>query len=352
MQRTQKRSSATPSRSRPGATSRGSQNSRAPGSRPSSKGARVSQIRWRDRWQGYWAHHLTSARDSLQRLLAAPVQSLMTWLVMAVALALPATLYTSFDNLQALGQRWDGSPRITIFLNPQARDKAIADFQRQLQGRAGIKSLQFVSAEQALQEFERDSGMGSALRSLDSNPLPPSLVLTPQLDMSAAQLAQLGQELREQPLVDDLVFDQAWIERLQHMLKLGERLVLALGGLLALGVLLVIGNTIRLAIESRRDEIVVIKLVGGTDAFVRRPFLYTGFWYGLGGGLLALLLLSLLLWLLTAPVSSLAVSYQSDFKLQGLGAGGAVVLVGLGALIGWLGAWLAVGRHLGDIEPR
>jgi len=141
------------------------------------------------------------------------------------------------------------------------------------------------------------------------------------------------------------------VDRLHQILALAEQLVLGLGGLLAIGVLLVIGNTIRLSIESRRDEIVIIKLVGGTDAFVRRPFLYTGFWYGLGGGLIALVLLQLMLLLLTAPVSHLAASYQSEFRLTGLGVDGGLFLAVLGAAIGWLGAWLAVSRHLGDIEP-
>lgn len=323
---------------------------RAGGARPG--GAKPRHARWKDRWQGYVSHHRASARDSLQRMLAAPLQSLMTWLVIAVALALPATLLVCLDNIQSLGQRWDGAPQITVFLSPKAQDREIADVQRRLEARPEIAGVTYVSAEAALKEFEAESGLGNALRSLDSNPLPPTLLLRPTLDATPAVLSALGDNLRQQALVDDVVFDRAWVERLQQILAFGEQLVLALGGLLALGVLLVIGNTIRLAIESRRDEIVVVKLVGGTDAFVRRPFLYTGFWYGLGGGVVALLLLGLLLLLLTAPVAALATSYQSDFSLRGLGVGGSMALIASGALVGWLGAWLAVGRHLGDIEPQ
>lgn len=304
-----------------------------------------------DRWHSYLAHHRHSAKDSLSRLLATPLQSLMTWLVMAVALALPATLFTSLNNVQTLGQSWDGAPQISVFLNVRAREQAILSFQQKLKASAQIADVVYLSAEQALREFEQESGMGNALQTLDVNPLPPTLMIVPSAGLSPAALSQMGEQLKAEALVEEVVFDRAWVDRLHQILALAEQLVLGLGGLLALGVLLVIGNTIRLSIESRRDEIVIIKLVGGTDAFVRRPFLYTGFWYGLGGGLVALMLLQLMLSLLTAPVSHLATSYQSDFRLSGLGVDGSLLLVAFGAGIGWLGAWLAVSRHLGDIEP-
>ena len=206
--------------------------------------------------------------------------------------------------------------------------------------------------EQALQEFEAYSGLGHALQSLESNPLPPALLVRPQLETSAEDLLALVIDLEQRVEVDDAVIDMAWVQRLQELLVLAQRIVLGLGLLLAVGVLLVVGNTIRLAIESRRDEIIVTKLVGGTNAFVRRPFLYTGLCYGVGGGLLALLLLMLALVMLSGPVTQLASLYQSGFELRGLGFGGSSVLLLLGALIGWAGAWLAVSRHLHEIQPR
>ncbi len=315
-------------------------------------GASVYRTQVSDRWRSYLAHHRHSARDSLQRLLATPLQSLMTWLVIAVALALPAAMKTALDNVQVLGDSWQGVPQLSVFLNPRARPAAIDTFREQLQKHPQVKGVEYISPEQALKEFEARSGMGNALSSLDSNPLPPTLLVVPNDGLDAQALAALGDKLKAEPVVDDVVFDRAWVERLNQLLALGERLVLALGGLLGLGVVLVIGNTIRLSIENRRDEIVVIKLVGGTDAFVRRPFLYTGIWYGLGGGLIALVLQVLLLWLLSGPVAALANSYQSHFGLSGLGLSGSLNLLLLAALIGWLGAWLAVGRHLGEIQPR
>ena len=152
--------------------------------------------------------------------------------------------------------------------------------------------------------------------------------------------------------VAEALLDMEWLQRLNSLMHLSRRLVQIVGGLLVLGVLLILGNTIRLAIENRREEIVVVKLVGGSNAFVRRPFLYTGLWYGVGGGVLAGLLVSLALWFLQQPVADLAKLYGSDFRLRGLGIMGGLNLVVLGGLLGLAGAWLAVTRHLVHIQPR
>ena len=159
-------------------------------------------------------------------------------------------------------------------------------------------------------------------------------------------------KLQGMALVDDVMLDMKWMQRLQAMLEVGERLAFSLGLALALGVLLIIGNTIRLAIENRRDEIVVVKLVGGTNAYVRRPFLYTGIWYGVIGGMLAWVLVALGLQWISGPVGHLAELYQSLFHLIGLGFVGLVALLLIGAGLGLLGAWLAVARHLSSIEPK
>lgn len=316
-------------------------------------GAGASQVRVTlagklDAWIG---HHSLNAIESLLRLLRTPTQSLMTWLVIAIALALPATLYASLQNLQSLGQRWDGTPQLSVFLQPGIQAPAIKVIREQLEADRRLQSVVYLSPEQALNEFEEETGLGHALRALDTNPLPPALILRPQLSLSSGELAALTQELRQRPTVDDVVIDLAWVERMQEILGLAQRVVLGLGLLLAVGVVLVVGNTIRLAIENRRDEILVVKLVGGTDAYVRRPFLYTGLWYGIGGGLFACLLLALAMAWLAGPVAQLASHYQSDFRLQGLGFIGSLSLMLLAGLIGWLGAWVAVGRHLSQIRP-
>ena len=162
----------------------------------------------------------------------------------------------------------------------------------------------------------------------------------------------LRAELAGYPDVAQAVLDMEWLQRLNSLMELSRRLVLAVGGLLVVGVVLILGNTIRLAIESRREEIVIVKLVGGSNAFVRRPFLYTGLWYGVGGGLFAALLVAASLWLLRQPISELATLYQSEFRLRGLGVMGGLNLIILGGLLGLAGSWLAVARHLVEIQPR
>jgi cell division transport system permease protein len=315
-------------------------------------GASQSKARLGDKLRAYRAHHRGVARESLWRLLRTPVQSLLTWLVVAIALALPAVLYLALAQFQHLGEAWQAQPRASVFLHRGAREQAALQLRDRLAGRVEIEAVDYISPEQALREFEQYSGLGNVLDTLEENPLPGVLLVRPATNHSAPeQLESLKKSLRAEPLVEDVRLDMDWVRRLHQIMVIGQRLVVAMAVLLALGVLLVIGNTIRLAIESRRDEIVIVKLVGATNAFVRRPFLYTGFWYGFGGGLLAWLLLMAGVQWLSNPVARLAALYQSDIQLQGLSGGESLVLLlGSGAL-GLLGAVLAVGKHLHSIEP-
>lgn len=315
-------------------------------------GASQSKTRVADKLRSWGSHHRAVAVESLLRLLRSPLQSLLTWLVVAIALALPAVLYLGLAQFQHVGQSWQTQPRISVFLHMRAREAAIQDFRDRLQADASIAAVDYIDPDRALLEFIQYSGLGEVLETLDENPLPPVLVVQPAAGHSSPeQLRQLEQRLGSEVLVDEVRLDMDWVRRLQQIMTIAQRVVLAMAGLLSLGVLLVIGNTIRLAIENRRDEIVIVKLVGATDAFVRRPFLYTGFWYGFGGGLLAWLLLAAGVQWLSGPVARLAELYQSDMRLQGLGGGESlVVLLGSG-LLGLLGAALAVRKHLHTIEP-
>ena len=319
--------------------------------KPRPKGASQSRTRLTHKLDSWQAHHSTTAVESLHRLFRTPLQSLLTWLVVAVAVALPAALYLVLHNIEHLGYSWQDSGQISVFLQRDSRPEAIDQLRETLVRDERIERVEHVPPQMALEEFKAYSGLGPVLDDLEQNPLPDVLLVNPATNEPGA-LADLSDSLAEQALVAEVRLDMAWVERLQEMMELGQRVVLALGFLLALGVLLAIGNTIRLAIESRRDEILVVKLVGGTDAFVRRPFLYTGLWYGVGGGLLALVLLAAGLWWLSVPVSKLADLYQSEFRLQGLGLTKSLQLVLLSGLLGLLGAWLAVARHLIRIEPR
>ena len=315
-------------------------------------GASQSRTRWRDQFSGWQRHHRLSAADSMQRVLDNPFSSAMTWLVIGIALALPTGLDVALDNVSQLSASWDSPAQISLFLQDGISDDRARQLQEELAGREDIAQTQFVSRTEALEEFRTLSGFAEVLASLDSNPLPHLILVSPANDAAQSDAAVLKAELEDYPDVAQAVLDMEWLQRLNSLMELSRRLVLAVGGLLVVGVLLILGNTIRLAIESRREEIVIVKLVGGSNAFVRRPFLYTGLWYGVGGGLFAAILVSASLWFLRAPVAELALSYQSEFRLRGLGIMGGLNLIILGGLLGLAGAWLAVARHLAEIQPR
>ncbi|WP_323813363.1 permease-like cell division protein FtsX [Cellvibrio sp. NN19] len=320
---------------------------------PRAQGAVQSQMSWRDKFDAWSAHHSNSAIESLLRMLETPLQSLMTWLVIAIAIALPAALFVVFSNVQQIGQSWQDSSQISVFLKKDANANQAQDLRGRWAQRGDVAQATYISPEQALEEFKLGSGLGELANHLDENPLPAVILIKPKIGGNAPDaLNSLQQALVADPLVADVRLDMLWVKRLHQFITVAERFVVALAGLLALGVLLVIGNTIRMAIEARRDEIVVVKLVGATDAYVRRPFLYSGLWFGVGGGILAALLLAIGFWWLSAPVAQLADLYQSSFRLQGLGFIESLQLILIAGVTGLVGAWIAVARHLYLIQPR
>ena len=321
---------------------------------PRSSGATGQRMRVRDRLQGYFLNHRLVCAATLLRLRQSPVQTLMTTLVIAIALGLPAAMYLGVINLKQLSDGFEDSARITVFLQRKADAEVISDLHQQLKNDDDIAGVTYISREQALEEFKALSGFGNVLAMLDENPLPPVLLLQPALRLqnNSSASGQLVERLADMPLVDDVKLDMKWVQRLQAVLDVSRRLSFSLGALLALGVLLIVGNTIRLAIENRREEIVVVKLVGGTNGYVRRPFLYTGVLYGAIGGFLAWFLVWIGSQWLGVSVVRLMALYQSSFHLQGLGFSGLVVLVAIASGLGLIGAWLAVTRHLSEIEPK
>jgi cell division transport system permease protein len=286
----------------------------------------------------------------LGKMRAAPLQSLMTCFVIAVALALPAALLIAVGNVKALSAHWQGSPRLTVYMQAHLPQEKLVQAGEKFRQMDGVTGVEYVSPEQGLEELRAAGGLSQLADTLEENPLPPVYLLDPEKkDPLALQI--LGAAVESVAGVDFIQLDLEWVERLHYIVSLAERSVCLLGLFLCLGVFVTISNTIRLAIESRREEIVVIKLVGGTDAFVRRPLLYTGFWYGLVGGALACALLWLASLVLSPVLAGLLSSYQSEFPLQGLGLNVALTLVAGGACLGLAGAWLAVARHLRLIEP-
>lgn len=316
-------------------------------------GAVQSKATLRDRMGAWRSHHQLVASESLRRMLVQPLASLLTWMVIGIALALPTSLFIALENMQQLTVGWDGAARVSLFLRDTVTEDLGRRLGQRLAKRPDVASYTYISRQAALEEFSQLSGFGDLLAELPNNPLPAVVVLEPALGISSAEaMEQLLTQIQQLPEVELAQMDLQWVQRLYGLMALGKRVTLALALLLGLGVLLVAGNTIRLAIENRRDEILVVKLVGGTDAYVRRPFLYTGFWYGLGGSIVAWLLLNVAMLWLDGPIGALAGLYDSRFELQGLGFSGALLLAIAGVALGLSGAWLAVTRHLGAIAPR
>ncbi len=304
------------------------------------------------RLRNYFGLHFHVLTNTLSQLGRALLGNLMTVVVIGISLALPATLHVFLNKVEGLGLAWQETAQISVFLQPNISVQRSTALMNELNSWPEIALLEYISPEQALEDFRQNSGLGDALAMLDNNPLPGVVVVTPamaQHDPAAAEA--LLERLRKRPEVDLAQLDLEWVQRLHSLIALAERAVLVLGGLLGLAVLFVIGNTIRLAIQNRHDEIEVVKLIGGSDAFVRRPFLYNGMWFGLFGGLLAWLLVNVLLVLLDGPVRHLAELYDSQFSLGLVDIKTTLLLLLLGPFLGLLGAWLAAGRHLRVIEP-
>ncbi|WP_106419409.1 permease-like cell division protein FtsX [Salinicola tamaricis] len=296
-------------------------------------------------------HHRAMLGDSALRLVRRPLATLLTMLAIAIALILPAGLWLVLDSAQLLDAQLDESATLTVYFDHDIDESRALALSETLGAEPGVAGTRLVTAAEGLDEFQRALGVDDALSQLERNPLPASVVVTPD-DPTPAAVQALSQRLGQLPGVDEVRLDLAWLDRLQQLAALGQRVALALGLLFGLGVLLVVGNTIRLAVESRRQEIEVVTLIGATHAFVRRPFLYSGAWYGLGGGLLALGILALGGNWLATPVNALAQSYGAHFALPTLGVSNSVFLLLFSTLLGWLGAWLAVGRHLAETKPR
>lgn len=300
----------------------------------------------------YLLRHAQVLIASLGQLSRSPVSTFMTAAVIGIALALPTGLHVLLDNAQQLSGGWQGATQISLFLKTDTTDFQARKLINRLQKLPEIKNVRYISRQQALNEFKAISGFGDALKALQDNPLPAVLVIQPSTNHQSGGIAeQLLAKLKTNPEVDIAQLDMQWIKRLYAIMEIVRQGVVILAALLALAVLLVVGNTIRLAIQNRREEIVVVKLIGGTDAFIRRPFLYTGVWYGLLGGIVAVILITTSLLIISGPVEQLTGLYQSQFELSYLGLGSIINLLMASTLLGLLGSWLAVGRHLREIEP-
>lgn len=301
----------------------------------------------------YLRQHQAMLMESFMRLLAHPLATIMTVMVVAISLSLPGGLFVLLKNVQSVTDRWEQQSVISLYLFPNQEDTQALSLSHQLSSRADVESVEYISKEEGLRYFEQSSGYEQIMSTLPENPLPIVLKVIPKavVDLTTLpELQSLRDHLQSLPQVEYAELDAQWLQRLATILDFGQRFVYAISALLVVAVLLIVGNTIRMAVESRRDEVLVMKLVGATNAYIRRPFLYMGFWFGMLGGLCATLCILLLTWWVSAPAERLIELYHAGFELQSFNAVEIIMCLTMSALIGSVGSWIAVSRHIRDIE--
>jgi cell division transport system permease protein len=296
--------------------------------------------------------HADANADAARQLIKRPAGTALTIAVIGIALTVPAALYVALANLERVIAPWSDVAHISAFLRTEVDAGAATALAQRLDEWPSIESVQLVSKEAALQDLSRSRELGAAIALLGDNPLPDVLVVMPAATLAAdvAKMDTLRDEIARQPEVDKAQVDTAWIRRLAALADAGGQLIALVAVAIAAGITLIVGNTIRLTIAQRQEEIAIAKLFGATDGFVRRPFLYAGLLQGLLGGVGAWLLVRLAGWLLTPSVARLASAYGADFALSGLNLAESAGLLGLGGVLGWSGAVLAVNLYLRDID--
>ncbi len=298
------------------------------------------------------ARHASTSLGSLGRLVRHPFSSLMIMLVIAVTLALPAAINLVVKNAQEISGSWDNALDFSVFLKHELTESEAEGLGRLIGQRADVESVAFISASAALDDFKQQSGFGAALDQLPDNPLPHTLVVRPSASNTSASMVLLQEELQNLPETEHVQVDTEWVQRFHAILDIVRQAIAIGAALLGVAIVVIIGNTIRLDIENRREEIEVTKLIGASNAFVRRPFLWTGFWYGLFGGLMALALVYFGLYLLEGPVARLAGLYQSNIAIASMSLAEGGAIVGIGIFLGLFGSWVTAARHMRRIEPR
>lgn len=300
---------------------------------------------------GGLAQNLAVMRAVLRRIFSSRLGGFFNILVIGIALSLPAGMYLLLQNVQGLVAQLSGTPQISLFLSLDAKPGDIDSLRSQLAQNPAIARVEFVARADALEQLKRSTGLADVIGGLQQNPLPDAFVIYPRPGEAQA-LEALRNGLAKLPRVEQAQLDSAWAYKLEALLKFGRIVVLILAGLLSLALVAITFNTIRLQILTQSSEIEVSKLIGATNGFIRRPFLYFGAAQGLLGGIMAWLIISISLLLLNLQLKSLTQLYASQFTLHPLSWGDSVSLLLFSMYLGWLGAWLSVARHLSQIEPR
>ncbi len=304
------------------------------------------------RFTSWLLHHVQSLIFSLGKIYRSPGPTMMTVAVIGVTLTLPSGFFLFLKNIENISGDFRSTSQITLYLKLDLTLDQAGKLSQSLLDNNNIVDTQLIPRDQALSEFKQYSGFGESIDQLNENPLPHTLIVQPIHTLDTFAIKTLLSQLQALPEVDIAKLDTEWLERLYTLIDMAKRAVIIISLLFSFAVLLIIGNTIRLDIQNRYQEIIVTKLIGATDAFIRRPFLYGGVWYGLFGGILSWLLVELSALALSGPFSRLNLLYQSEFKLITFSFADFLVLIVLSTLLGLAGSWLAVARHLNEIEPK
>ncbi|PWC15401.1 permease-like cell division protein FtsX [Brenneria corticis] len=311
-------------------------------------GAKAKSLRggWREQWRYAWS-------NTLADMLRQPLATLLTVMVIAISLALPSICYLVWKNVSQAAAQWYPTPQLTVYLDKSLDDNAAQAVITRLQSEEGVEKVNYLSRNDAMGEFRNWSGFGGALDMLEENPLPAVAIITPRMNFQSADtLTTLRERVAATQGVDEVRMDDSWFARLVALTSLVGQISATIGVLMVIAVFLVIGNSVRLSIFSRRETINVMKLIGATDGFILRPFLNGGAVMGFGGAVLSLILSQALVWKLDAAVTQVASVFGTTFKVTGLSWDESLLLLLVAGMIGWLAAWLATVQHLRRFTPQ
>ena len=303
-----------------------------------------------NRISAWLLHHFQSMVFSLGKIYQAPATTIMTVAVIGITLSLPGGFYLFLKNIDAMSGDFRSTSQISLYLDLQVSEKRGRALEKQINNDPAVQSTQFISRDLSLEEFRQNSGFGKSIDTLSSNPLPHTIIVEPA-EADSFEVRNLLNSLQAIPEIEIAKLDTEWLERLYTIIEIAKRGVVIITLLFACAVLLIIGNTIRLDIQNRYQEIIVTKLIGATDAFIRRPFLYGGVWYGLLGGLISWLIVELGYLAIASPLQRLNLLYQSELTLITFSLHDFIILLTSSTLLGLAGSWIAVARHLNQIEP-
>lgn len=298
----------------------------------------------------YLLHHLQSLVFSLKKIYQTPVTTMMTIAVISITLSLPSGFYIFLKNIDTISGDLHSTTQITLYLRLNINEKTAQRVQQTIKAMPQVQSTTFISRQQAFETFRTSSGFGASIDVLSDNPLPHSIIVQPTLDSDRFIIKNLLNTLKIMPEVAIAKMDTEWLERLYTLLAIAQRVIAIITTLFAIAIVLIIGNTIRLDIQSRYQEIIVTRLIGATNAFIRRPFLYGGLWYGLLGGISAWVIVELSYLAISSPLNHLGLLYQKTLVFITFSIWDVILLLSLSTLLGLVGSWFAVDRHLRQID--